>query len=568
MATSEHCESLMSEETFDFICTGCDKTDKTLKAVKYCVECKVYCCQSCMDMHDWYTPLAGHSFLDVGQGYQSGNQQSSLPEFPTERCCKHEAKVLDMYCQKHDQVGCCTCMATDHKSCPYGQIFSVPDMLDTLYNLSDSQQTQRRLQQMMVSVKALSGSKESQLELLQNAKAEVMDQIAKFQNILEAILKKAADSSRKEVIEAYKNLEKDILQDKCTVDNTNIILQDADEKLKKAVTNRAQHFVCSKEAEKHIKETEQEMKKQTTEDNTDVEISFRPNNELMDYIQGLHGIGDVRVVAERKGSDLYQLKDSRDINIKSTNDAKTCRPFGCCLIHENQLLITDMDNRKVKRIDTSTMTVTDYRSLDSQPIGICCISQREVIVACYNPHNIQFVSIENKMTPTRKIDTSHICYGIAIKDDNLYVTDEKTFLYVYDMNGALLRTITNDNDGNKLFSRIRHIVFSKSGDKMFVGDADNGLVCFDGKDNYLFTIKDKDLNGVRGVCTDGRGNIFVAGYDSHNVVQYNENGKKIGVVVKQEDGLNKPHSLSFNQGQNRLFVTMLDSDVLKMYELL
>ncbi|KAL4219401.1 hypothetical protein ACF0H5_021981 [Mactra antiquata] len=565
MATSGHSESLMSEETFDFICTGCNKKNKTLKAVKYCVECKLYCCQSCTDMHDWYPPLAGHSFLDVGQGNQSGNQQSSLPEFPTERCCKHKGKVSDMYCQKHDQVGCCTCMATDHRSCPDGKIFSVPDMLDTLYNLSDSQHTQRRLQQMMVSMKILSESKESRLKSLQKAKAEVIDQIAKFQNVLEAIFKKAVDSSRKEVIEAYKNIEKDILQDKYTIDNTNDILQDTDDKLNKAATNRAQRFICSKEAEKNIKEAELEKMKQETEDTTDVDISFRPNIKLMDYIQGLHGIGDV-LVAKRK-RNLYKLKDSKDINIKSSNDTNTCRSLGCCLIYDNELLITDLNNNKVKRIDTSTMTVTDYCSLDSRPIGICCINEKEVVVACRDPHKIQFVSTEGKMIPKRKIDTSYFCRDIAIKDDNLYVTGEKTSLNVYDMNGTLLRTIINDNDGNELFSSIRHIVFNESGNKMFVGDADNGLVCFDGMGNYLSTIKDNNLKEVCGVCTDGRGNIFVAGYRSNNVVQYNEDGEKIGVVVKQEDGLNKPLSMSFNRGQNRMFVTMYDSDILKVYEL-
>ncbi|KAL4218863.1 hypothetical protein ACF0H5_021451 [Mactra antiquata] len=414
-------------------------------------------------------------------------------------------------------------------------------------------------------MKTLSESKESRLESLQRANDEAIDQIAKFQNVLEAIFRKAADSSRKEVVEACKKLKKEILQDKCTIDNTYDILQDTNDKLKNAATNRAQHFVCSKEAENIIKEAEQEMIKQDTEDNIDVDVSFRPNNTLMDYIQGLHGIGDV--LAAKKKKNLYKLRDSRDINIKSSNDANTCRSAGCCLTYDNQLLVTDFDNKKVKRIDICTMTVTDYCSLDSHPTGIYCISQEEAVVACRDPHNIQFVSIEDKMTPTKKIDTSHRCFGIAIKDDFLYVTDVRTSLYEYDMNGTLLRTIINDNDGNKLFSKIRHIIFSESGDKMFISDADNGLVCFDGMGNYVSTIKDNDLNGVRGVCIDRRGNIFVAGYSSDNLVQYNEDGKKIGVVVKQDDGLKRPLSMAYSREQNRLFVTMDNSDLLKMYEL-
>ncbi|KAL4218876.1 hypothetical protein ACF0H5_021464 [Mactra antiquata] len=565
MAESRRSQCNMSDKTFDFICTGCDKKNKTLKAVKYCVECKLYCCQSCTDMHEVFPSLTSHSFLDVEQENQSGNQQSSLPELPTERCCKHKAKVLDMYCQEHDQVGCCTCMATDHRSCPDSQIFSVLDMLGVLSNLSDSQQTKRRLQQMMDSMQTLSTSKDDRMQCLKKSKAEAIDQIEKFQHVLETIFNRAVVSSKEGVENAYKNLELDIMQDKGTIDNTNAILQVTDDKLNKTPAKRPQRFVCSQEAEKNIKTTEDEKMMQESNNETEVDSSFRPNIKLTENVQDLHGIGDVLVAKKKR--NIYKLKNSRDITIKSSNDAYTCRSFGCCLIHDNQLLVTDGANQKLKRIDTSTMTVTDYCSLDSQPMGICCINQKEVVVACCYSHKIQFVSIESQMTPTRKIDTSHVCHGIAIKDDNLYVTDEETSLYVYDMNGTLLRTIINDNDGNKLFSSIRHIVFSESGNEMFVGDENSGIVCFDGKDNYLSTIKGSDLDGVSGVCTDGRGNIFVTGYWSNNVVQYSEDGKKLDVVIKQEDGLKEPLSMHFSQRQNRLFVTMDGSDILKMYEL-
>ncbi|KAL4218837.1 hypothetical protein ACF0H5_021425 [Mactra antiquata] len=565
MATSERTQLNMSEETFDYICTGCDKKNKTLKAVKYCVECKEYFCVSCTDMHNNFSYLMSHSLLDVEQAKQSGNQAESSPEFPTERCCIHKGKVLDMYCAIHNDVGCYVCMAKNHKTCPESQICSIPDMVDTLFNLSDSQQTQSRLQQMIVTLTSLSESKDNQLEILKEAEDKCIEQIEKFHNVLQQIIRRAAEASKKEVKDEYQRLEADILQDKSIINGTNDVLQKTDYKLKKASGNRAQRFVCSKEAENHIKKAEDEKMKQETDNNTDVDISFCPNNKLMDYIQGLHGLGDVLVANKKR--NLYMLKGSRDINIKVSDDTSSCSSWGCCLTYDNQLLLTDYNNKKIKRVETHTFSVVDYITSDSRPQGICCINQHEVVVGCHASNKIQFVSIENKMTPTRKIDTSHDCYGIAMKDDNLYVTDYNTSLYAYDMNGTLLRTIASDNDGNILFSRIRHIVFNESGDKMFVGDESNKLVCFDGKGNYKSTIKDSDLNVACGVCTDGRGNIFVGGRKFNNVVQFNEDGTKTGVIVKQEDGLKDPRSISFDRGQNRMFVTMNDSDILKMYEL-
>ncbi|KAL4224337.1 hypothetical protein ACF0H5_017792 [Mactra antiquata] len=115
MASAGHSVSKMSEETFDFICTACDRENKTAEAVRYCVECSGYCCQPCTDMHKKFPTLNHHNLLDVSQGNQAGKQRTRLPEFPTERCDTHQGKLLDMYCGKHDVVGCHICLSKDHR---------------------------------------------------------------------------------------------------------------------------------------------------------------------------------------------------------------------------------------------------------------------------------------------------------------------------------------------------------------------------------------------------------------------------------------------------------------------
>ncbi|KAL4219383.1 hypothetical protein ACF0H5_021963 [Mactra antiquata] len=470
-----------------------------------------------------------------------------------------------MFCEEHNSVGCYACIATDHKSCPESKIYSVPDMLDVLFNSSDSQETETRLKQLMTSMSSLSEAKETQLEALCGAKEKATEQVAKFQRVIETMVRNAAETSRKDIEEAYKKVEQEILHDKRNIDNTKNVLQETNEKLTKAASNRAQRFVCSKLAQKNIKHAEMEKAKHGTGANTNAQISFHPNHALKDYIQGLQGIGEVQV-AEKKRDDLYKFKSCEDINIRVSDDNKTCQCLGCCLILDHHLLVTDVNNRKLKRVDTKTMTVVDHISLGCFMYGVCCIDKKEVAVGCGKTNKIQFVSIENKMKPTRKIDTGHGCFGIVLKDDNLYVTDLDISLYVYDMNGTLLRTITNDIDGNKLFSRSAHITINNDGNKMFVGDMGKGLVCLDGKGNHLSTINDNDLIGAACVCTDGRGNIFVTGYWSNNVMQYNEDGKKIGVLVSKKDRLRCPTCIAFQPGDNKLIVTIGNSDVMKMFD--
>ncbi|KAL4218833.1 hypothetical protein ACF0H5_021421 [Mactra antiquata] len=193
------------------------------------------------------------------------------------------------------------------RSCPESRIFSIPDMVDTLFNLSDSQQTQSRLRQMIVTLTSLSEFKDNRLEILKEANDKCIEQIEKFQHGLQQIIIRAAEESKKKIKDAYQRLEADILQDKSIFKNTNDVLQKTDDKLKKASVNRAQRFVCLKKAENDIKEAENEKMKQETDNNTGVEISFRPNNKLMNYIQDLHGVGDV-LVAKKEEEKHVQIK--------------------------------------------------------------------------------------------------------------------------------------------------------------------------------------------------------------------------------------------------------------------
>ncbi|KAL4221747.1 hypothetical protein ACF0H5_020002 [Mactra antiquata] len=180
---------------------------------------------------------------------------------------------------------------------------------------------------------------------------------------------------------------------------------------------------------------------------------------------------------------------------------------------------------------------------------------------------VQFVSLRGTMATTRQVTMSHLCHGVTAWEDKYYITEHGSKLYFYDMGDHLSATISEDNAGTKLFSGANQLTFNENGKKMYVSNWEGGIVCIDDVGNHLYSITDPELLNVDGVCVDGRGNIFVVGQKSHNVVQFNEDGKKVGVVIKKADGLHRPCSVSFDPKLNRLFVGMVDTDVVKIYDL-
>lgn len=100
---------LGSEDWIEYPCTPCAKDGKNVASIKHCVECTKNLCKLCLTFHDKFT--SGHRILDKPCS-QTGQKK---PEPPVQRCDKHDGKMVDLYCPGHDDVGCATCVAVDHR---------------------------------------------------------------------------------------------------------------------------------------------------------------------------------------------------------------------------------------------------------------------------------------------------------------------------------------------------------------------------------------------------------------------------------------------------------------------
>jgi DNA-binding beta-propeller fold protein YncE len=173
--------------------------------------------------------------------------------------------------------------------------------------------------------------------------------------------------------------------------------------------------------------------------------------------------------------------------------------------------------------------------------------------------------MDNKLITTKQLKLDHNCHGLAYKDNKLFISDATTALYIYDMNGTMLKKITTDKQGNALFKRNRDISLGSDGNMIYVADFDKGLIVLDIEGNYKTTITDPDFINLVGVCTDKRGNIFVCGWGDSKIVQINE---KADVKLCVLDNVLRGLSCSFNLKHNRLEVTTYNSDTIKVYDLL
>jgi len=69
------------------------------------------------------------------------------------------------------------------------------------------------------------------------------------------------------------------------------------------------------------------------------------------------------------------------------------------------------------------------------------------------------------------------------------------------------------------------------------------------------------------VCILDNGHVLVGGAQSNNVLQFDGDGRKVGELLKEEDGVKKPKSLCYDANRSRLVVIMDETDTIKVFDL-
>jgi hypothetical protein len=211
--------------------------------------------------------------------------------------------------------------------------------------------------------------------------------------------------------------------------------------------------------------------------------------------------------------------------------------------------------------------VVDQCRLPSGPWDVCCTSKNEAAVSL-DDKTIQLVSLLNPMKIVRQLKMNHACFGIGFKDDKLIITDNGKSLFIHNISGDLLHTVSKTDAGNKLFDQSRMLTLSDCGERIYVASDSNGIVSLNMQGKHISLYKDRNVSCIYDVCSDHRGNIFQCDNTSGNIKQISEeNMSEIGTVVGPSHGLSKPLSICFNHQQSTLMVTSLNCDEIKLFNL-
>ncbi|XP_060594951.1 uncharacterized protein LOC132748938 [Ruditapes philippinarum] len=467
-----------------------------------------------------------------------------------------------MYCQNHDNVGCSTCMAVDHRLCK--DAFYIPEFIQNNTYQVESRQIQTKLKALAETLAKQADRFKRDKQRLLKRKAELLADIRKFRQEINDHLDKLEKSSIDVIEDKVRSLEDKIEDGLKQLQANKSRITSANDKLASENANQSEVFVYVKLAEDAANVAniyiEDAKSKSYVKD-----IDFQRDRRIVTQLEQKNTLGTLSEKLTKTAVTLFQIKGKQSYNVKVKSDINNCCITSACCMEDGTIILADYNNNKLKRLHSYNYIVTDYCDLPGMPWQVCMINNTQVAVTLQSKKEVHFISLERQLKTTNKIKTDFVCYGLAYANNNLYISDSKTSVYMYTLSGRKLHQISKDQSGHDLLSNIRSLAVSQDAARIYVADYD-GLIVLDNNGQVNTSFNDEPLKGANWCYLTEAGSVLVSGVVSNNVVLFTCDGELIGEVIEADSG-KAIKSICCNQQMTKMYISRYENDNMEVYEI-
>ncbi|XP_052235686.1 uncharacterized protein LOC127847672 isoform X4 [Dreissena polymorpha] len=545
----------------DFCCSPCLEHKIDQWAEFYCDNCLKFYCAKCTNLHgQWFG-----THVTYGRGDTHKWPVSKEVEDFIQKCDLHEDKRLEMFCNDHSQLCCNNCAFVNHRQCAKVALISE----SVKGPLPDLQQISRKIQTFLEDLEELQNYWDTHMQSLKVLFNKQLHEITDTRQKINTILDKIEQNTIKELEDKMTSLRASV---KTNVDNCSK-LQNKLKRLSDTIheivdKGKAElSFIASKKCLEKIKQSEAYLIEKLVQ--VESSLTFQVDSDFQQHLSKLSGLGRIVVCTQAvpppgAPNKVLAVQGKSEYNVNIPSDAKKRFDIrAICVLSNDQILVADVDNKRVKLLDHQYQVV-GHCDLNAWPMDMCLITPSEVAVSVVGnkTHGTQFVSVnDGRLVKGRKLQFKHPCYGIANNQQDLYLTSG-TALYKYSRTGDLLNTLYEDTSDD---FTVNMCAVSPSGDKIFVTNFAHDKVITLARDGtVLCTFTDPELVWPRGIHVTAQGQVLVCGGESGNILQLDGEGKKkLATLATRSDGLHLPLSVCYNRSSTSIIVGQLQrADIL------
>ncbi|KAL4216713.1 Transcription intermediary factor 1-alpha [Mactra antiquata] len=413
-------EAQVEETTVDQYCQPCSKKNKNSVADKFCVNCKEFQCEDCINGHNTNEYMKNHRIVSIaeGQTHVSSTECDDL-DATIYMCVKHN-KQFEFYCQEDDALFCSKCAVTSHKKCE--NIVDIESM--------DGHSGCDKLKNELF---AAINSTNQVTELLEDADSRLSDDIRALSDKLKDMKNRFIqifDDFTNEILthaSVYSKSTKDDLAKKKVKCETQI------QSMKKTVKTLDSVMSTGTPAEQFI--TERRM----LDDVHNAVKDATSIHEELSRIDILCSFEDqVKKFKSKLESEFnsesfnisYYLSNSsklefvRSIELKATSDnLKEPMYTGLSFLPDNRLVALDNLNHKCLIYDVNLNVKNSYKLPYEYPKCVAAVSNDEIVVTSGGKYRLDFLNVSktNELTVKRTCEMNAQYFSISMMNNGNFV---------------------------------------------------------------------------------------------------------------------------------------------------
>ena len=562
-----------SDDLYDNICGPCIEDNIEKGASQYCVDCGVYLCNQCKDVHRKLPVCKNHRLVLGSQSLAAVSTVSQGSDHVIYCACNTNSEVK-FYCENHEDVMCSPCRSIKHHKC-----------ITVSVQEKSSSYTTQTFNSVLSKIQSMKGKFEKMKKVYTAAIKEL--------SLLKETCRKEIQTFRKELNTFLDKLESDMLQEMHTsekeqlkqlnehistltvglqrLDSDYTLLENAKQDGRKSMM-----FTSDQQVSKHL----QDYKSRLEDLENDVikpTLSFERNKKLADTQTCIKRFGNLR----EKDNNATKLKkrqllgrkihSRREVNIKSANDNATPYITGCTVLSSGHIFFCDHINKKLKLLDT-TLVLQDTLTLPDQPLDVSAIDDNNVILTLPWEMQLQYTQVLPQMKAGRVIQLDRKCWGVEVFGDEIYTTCHnypgQGEVRILDLNGNIKRRLGIKQDGSFMFTSPFYITVSQSGRKIFISEWNTeSVTCMTGDGNINYQYIHDDLKWPRGLFVDAGDNVLVCAQSSGTVQVITADGSKHETLLSSSDLQQEPLSVAYRDCDDTLVVGCWGHDKVFLFQL-
>lgn len=512
-------------ETNGKSCDICSRMNSVELATSRCIDCFDDLCEKCANSHHANRLSMEHRVMSLDD-----SQAADFVPDTVGFCEKHADRRLEVYCFDDELACCLMCATTDHRKC------KMVESLEECAEKQASEDDKRKLKEVLEEFnQECEDEKSSLLKNKEGFGAQVDDIRSRIQSMKESVVRFLNDKEA-EFMEQLVSLQNE-KNDKYAVkvDSLSEFQEKVGVDIKKMKNcsdkNKVALFLEMKKAEKNHRGLVRNLQS-LQYDYKKINLKLEDASFLTPILLEEKPYGKIVVeetIEECKTNFLSSELVQFHVLAKSG-----CRLTDVEAIGDEHVLAVCDNHNKIYLFSITQGFIT-ARSLSGKPWAMTKIDPTSVAITIRAPQpGIEIVDLRMDksciLSSNEIIKLSFKPNGIAFDNGGFIVSSTDGLLRHIDESGSSLHTVSvTKGYVYGLCFHSRRIIYSHHVDKGKV------YALFDDKlGTQEFTFEHEDLSYPLGVTCDSRGNVYVVGCSTNNVLQLNSEGTFVRRILSRD----------------------------------